>query len=259
MPWHGSTSGTRDEMGEVPPPAGDWYRDLAGHLGSAYLRYSFTQGTAQEVDFLFDLLRLKQGDRLLDVGCGPGRHSIEFAKRGVDVVGIDLSPEFISVARAGAKREEVDVAFFEMNALDMPFDEEFNAVVSICEGAFSLGLDDLAILKAMTRAARPGAGLAVAAVNVFYVLAHMAESGNFDPATMLFCESEAPVIGEDGTTKAFSMWNSCYTPRELTWIANGAGLDPQVVYGVVPGAYSQQAASFDHPELLLIAKKPPSE
>src|SRR5690606_8010785 len=53
-----------------------WFEDVADHLGEAYLRYSFTYGTAQEVEFLIDALALQPGDRVLDVGCGPGRHSI---------------------------------------------------------------------------------------------------------------------------------------------------------------------------------------
>ena len=59
-----------------------------------------------------------------------------------------------------------------------------------------------------------------------------------------------------GETADFDIWNSCYTPRELEWIANGAGLDPEAVFGISPGNYGREAPTFDHPELLLIARKP---
>lgn len=75
------------------------YRDLAAHAGAAYLRYSFTKGTEQEVGFLVDALDLRPGQRVLDAGCGPGRHAHALASRGVDVVGVDLAFPFLEVAR----------------------------------------------------------------------------------------------------------------------------------------------------------------
>lgn len=243
-----------EERPLMEPPNPDWYRPIAAHLREAYLRYSFTKGTKQEVDFLYEILEMEQGMRLLDVGMGPGRHSIEFAKRGLQVVGVDLSPEFVEVARERAKEEDVAASFFQMDARYLPFEEEYDRVVSICEGAFSLGIDDLGILRGMSRAARSDARLAVAAVNVFYVTAHM-DNGEFDLSTMTYKEI-SQVIGEDGSTKTFQMWNSCFTPREMKWIANGAGLNPLHVYGVSPGSYERRAPTKDDPELLLIASKP---
>ncbi|HMC08323.1 MAG TPA: hypothetical protein VKL22_03260, partial [Actinomycetota bacterium] len=73
---------------------------------------------------------------------------------------------------------------------------------------------------------------------------------------MLYRARVEGVIGAGGATAGFEIWNSCYTPRELEWIANGAGLDPEAVFGVAPGAYGREAPTFDHPELLLIARKP---
>ena len=239
----------------IEDPPEDWYGPLAHHLGSAYLKYSFTKNSQKEADFLFDVLGLKPGARLLDVGTGPGRHAIELAKKGVEVVAIDLSSDFLNVARARALEAGVAISFFEMDARDMPFDEEFDAVMSICEGAFSLGLDDLKILRGMTKALKPGGRLATAAVNVFFVTRFLLKDGaEFDPAKMLYKET-VDVLGEDGSTVSFAMWNSCYTPRELEWIANGAGLDPLFVYGISPGDYRQESPGFDHPELLLLARK----
>jgi len=56
-----------------------WFEPIADHLGAAYLRYSFTKGTRQEVDAVVGWLGLRPGMRVLDVGCGPGRHAHELA------------------------------------------------------------------------------------------------------------------------------------------------------------------------------------
>ena len=79
-----------------------WFEPVAEHLGAAYLRYSFTKGTNQEVDFLMAELGLEPGMRVLDVGCGPGRHAHELARRGLVVHGIDISERFVELARQDA-------------------------------------------------------------------------------------------------------------------------------------------------------------
>jgi SAM-dependent methyltransferase len=248
----------------LQPPAHDWYLPVAEHLKEAYLQYSFTFGAAQEAGFLAEELGATAGMRLLDVGCGPGRHAIELARRGLDVVGIDLSPDYLDVARRRSREAGVALSLFEMDAAAMPFEEEFDLAISICEGAFGLGVSDLTVLRGMRRALRPGGRLAVGAPNVFHILERLrtGESGPsdpldraFDPSTMTYRET-VEIIGADGTARTFELWNSCYTPRELEWIANGAGLDPEAVYGIAPGEYARTVPSFDRPELLLIAKRP---
>ena len=75
-----------------------WFEDLADHLGAAYDRYAHTKGTVQEVDHIVEVLGLASGHRVLDVGCGTGRHAIELAARGIRVHGIDISQRFIDIA-----------------------------------------------------------------------------------------------------------------------------------------------------------------
>ncbi len=123
-----------------------WFTDLADHMGEAYLRYSFTKGTVQEVDALVDLLDLEPGEAVLDVGCGPGRHALELASRGFDVVGIDISETFVELANETARRAGLgDRARFEVAdarsagvAGGLDLSDRFDAVISLCQGAFGL-------------------------------------------------------------------------------------------------------------------------
>ena len=66
-----------------------WYET---YFGPDYLLIDIQNNTALEVKFLREVLKLKRGTRLLDIGCGYGRHLIPLIERGVDVVGCDLSP-----------------------------------------------------------------------------------------------------------------------------------------------------------------------
>ena len=75
-----------------------WFEPVADHLGAAYLRYSFTKGTVQEVDFLMEALQLQPGQRVLDVGCGGGILAESMARRGANVLGVDLADKPLKVA-----------------------------------------------------------------------------------------------------------------------------------------------------------------
>ena len=107
------SSGARGGFGD------HWFEPLAEHLGSAYLRYSFTYGTANEVDGLVEVLGIGPGDRVLDVGCGPGRHAYELARRGIEVLGIDVSETFVHLARTEAPD---GATFAQMDARQMAFE-----------------------------------------------------------------------------------------------------------------------------------------
>ncbi|MBU0649267.1 methyltransferase domain-containing protein, partial [Patescibacteria group bacterium] len=72
------------------------------HYFHWYLRQGYFSKTQKEVDFIVS--RMVQGGRVLDIGCGHGRHCIEFAKRGFEAVGIDVSKKLIAQARRTGKR-----------------------------------------------------------------------------------------------------------------------------------------------------------
>ena len=164
-----------------------WFEDVADHLGGAYLRYSFTKGTEQEVDFLVDCLALEPGARILDVGCGPGRHAHALGRRGFEVVGVDISDRFVALARQ-ATPDSVDVTFERADARALGYDSEFDAVISLCQGAFGLSggagvepLDpDRAVLDGIARTLRPGGRLALSAFSAYFQVRFLGEADSFD-------------------------------------------------------------------------------
>src|ERR1700730_9707596 len=110
---------------------GRFFEPVAAHAGAAYLRYSFTRGTEQEVGFLRDVLGLKPGMRVLDVGCGPGRHMAALAASGIDVVGVAISLEFLRLVSGGS--------VVRADARCLPVAPgSFDAAISLCQGGFGL-------------------------------------------------------------------------------------------------------------------------
>jgi SAM-dependent methyltransferase len=238
-----------------------WFEPMADHLGSAYLRYSFTRGTGQEVAFLIDELGLLPGMRVLDVGCGPGRHAYELATRGMVVLGVDISDRFIELAAANAP----DGAMFErIDARHMSFEAEFDAAISLCQGAFGLAGTvgasvpmtdpDGEILEGMVRALKPGGHFAVSAFSSYFQVRHLEGSDEFEADSGVNHEV-ASLMNEDGNQLEHDLWTSCFTPRELRLIATIAGARVDAVYSVTPGKYARRPPSIDEPEFLLVGSR----
>lgn len=243
-------------------PRSHWFEPLADHLGSAYLQYSFTYGTTAEVDCLVEVLRLTPGDRVLDVGCGPGRHSHELARRGFEVLGIDISETFIELAQ----EEAPDGAQFEwLDARHMVFESEFDAVFSLCQGAFGLsagpGAEQTAfdvdgeVLDAMGAALKVGGHLALSAFSAYFQLKYLDDDDDFDAANGVNRES-ATLRGQRGDVLKTDLWTSCFTPRELRLLADRSGLTVSGIWSVEPGDYELRPPSVESPEFLLLAERP---
>jgi SAM-dependent methyltransferase len=236
-----------------------WFEPVAEHLGAAYLRYSFTKGTDQEVMFLVDALGLEAGMRLLDVGCGPGRHAHALARRGIEVVGVDISQTFVDLAGAAAPP---GATFQRGDARSLEFDAEFDAAISLCQGAFGLTggpgapLDgDGAVLEGMARAVRPGGLVAVSAFSAYFMLRFLEEQDTFDADAGV--NHERTVVKDEGGSDAeVDLWTTCFTPRELRLLAASAGLEVRGLFSIAPGAYGTATPSIDTPELLLVAARP---
>ena len=237
----------------VPEPGSHWFEGIAAHARSAYLRYSFTKGTAQEVGFLVDALGLEPGMRVLDVGCGPGRHAHELARRGIAVHGIDISHDFVELASG----VEALATFERLDARALAFDAEFDAAISLCQGAFGLlgGTDDGAVLAGMARALKPGGRVGVSAFSAYFMCRYLEDHDTFDAAAGVNHE-RTTVKDEQGSDAEFDLWTTCFTPRELRLLAAAAGLEVEHVWSVTPGAYIRAEPTTETPELLLVARRP---
>ncbi len=239
-----------------------WFEDLADHLGSAYLRYSFTKGTAQEVGFLVEALGLVPGMRVLDVGCGPGRHARALAARGIAVHGVDISERFVDLARDGAP---AGATFERLDARRLAFDGEFDAAISLCQGAFGLAGGrgaaatadpDAAVLDGIARSLRPGGRCALSAFSAYFQVRHL-EAMRSDFDAMAGVNHERTTIKDpDGRDAEVDLWTTCFTPRELRLLAARAGLEVEHLWSVTPGAYGRADPTVDSEEFLLVARRP---
>lgn len=244
--------------------AGHWFEALAEDLGSAYLRYSFTKGTRNEVEFLIGELGLEPGQRLLDVGCGPGRHAHAFAAAGIEVVGIDISQHFVDLA-TDTTPAGVPASFQRCDARNLPFEGEFDAAISLCQGAFGLvgagpGTEDGVatavdpdgvVLNGIARALRPRGRVAVSAFSAYFAVRYLEDFDTFDAARGVNHE-RTTVMDEHGKKAEHDLWTSCFTPRELRLLADRADIAVDGVWAVTPGEYARHDPDLDHPEFLLV-------
>lgn len=186
-----------------------------------------------EVDCIENLLELPPNALILDVGCGSGWHSIEFAKRGYHVTGIDFSPVMIELARKNAEKAKVKADFIEISAEDYTEDyckTRFDAAISLHQGGFSLlslgeseWKKDMAILGNISDLLKPGGKYYISFLNAVKMFRNASESDVESGVVDLWKSTKKIKLALskiEGETEGIEAFLRYYTPAEITRMAN---------------------------------------
>lgn len=221
--------------------------------------------TLRQVDFLVDALELSPGDSVLDVACGRGRHSVELARRGFRVTGIDLSARSLELARAAAEQAGVDVEFRRLNMRELDYDGVFVAAVNLFSafGYFADDVDNERVIQRIATALRPAGRFIIDTINPV-ALARVFRERDWhaldDGSVLLEERSHDQLSGRisgtwtvvriDGSRSVARHSIRAYVPAELSGLMQRAGLAVERAWG-----------SFDRTELgdgtrtILLAQK----
>jgi 2-polyprenyl-3-methyl-5-hydroxy-6-metoxy-1,4-benzoquinol methylase len=106
--WQGNILSEFDESEPgVYSKMKQWYEALFENYAEKYDKECFVQGTVGECDFIEEETARDKSLKIIDIGCGTGRHAIELTKRGYSVTGVDLSENQIKRAREKAQEAGV--------------------------------------------------------------------------------------------------------------------------------------------------------
>ncbi len=250
-----------------------WYEALFENGAREYDKETFTTGTIGECDFIETELNHDKTLKILDVGCGTGRHAIELASRGYSITGIDLSASQLRRAAEKAAERNLSIHFQCEDARNLPFTDQFDAAIMMCEGGFPLMETDemnFEILKNVTRALKQRATFIFTTLNGLFPLYHSVEAftnqdsepGN---ATYRSCTFDlmtfrdhniTEFVDDTGTKHSLECNERYYVPCEITWLLKTLGYTTIDIFGAKLGAFSRQdTLTTEDFEMLVIAQK----
>jgi 2-polyprenyl-3-methyl-5-hydroxy-6-metoxy-1,4-benzoquinol methylase len=250
-----------------------WYEALFENYGKKYDGEVFTQGTVGECDFIEQEIGQNKSLKIIDVGCGTGRHSIELTKRGYNVTGVDLSESQLKRAKEKAQDAGLTINFQKQDARNLPFNGEFDLAIMLCEGGFSLMETDemnFEILKSITKTLKNNGKLIFTTLNGLFPLFHsvsefyksaekegqsQCKECSFD--LMTFRDHNKAVFEDDsGNKKELKCNERYYVPSEITWLLKSLGFKKIDICGAKLGAFSRNdKLTTEDFEMLIIAEK----
>jgi SAM-dependent methyltransferase len=229
-----------------------------------YDRGAFTTHTVAEVEFLLDVLTLEPGSRVLDLGCGTGRHAIELASRGFRVTGVDLSAQMLAQGMVKAQLAKVEVEWVHADATEYLAKERFDAVFCLCGAAFTtvdLAADpiehDAAILRNVHASLKAGGLFVLTTPNGYRRIREVTDAdiatGAFDPATMVQTREDDFAIG--GAAGRMRYKERLYTLPELIGLLAAQGFETKHAWGGTAGRWGRRPLELDEIEMMVISRR----
>lgn len=243
----------------------DWYRDffhgLALEFWSAIVP---EEHTLNELEMLIEQFECAPGDRLLDIPCGNGRHAVQLAEDGFKITAVDLSQQFIDVAKGAAKERDVDVEFVCADMAEFVAPESFKGAYCLGNSFGYLEYDRLQqFLRNVCASLKPGGRFLIDATIAAECLLpsfqdhDWYETGN---VKMLLENSYDPNIGametnytfiSDGKIEERTSLHHVYTAAEIRRMLAGAGLTVSHLLGSTAG----EIFELGSPQLYVVAEK----
>jgi cyclopropane fatty-acyl-phospholipid synthase-like methyltransferase len=221
--------------------------------------------TSRETDAIVRMLQIDPGEKILDLACGFGRHSVKLAERGFKVTGYDLSESFLKHAQELANSIEVKIDLKQGDMRDIPYKDEFDVVINMFTafGFFENEKEDLKVLKGVHKALKPGGQFLMDVINRETAIqvgaprrwirenhSYLLEERFFD-----FFRSRLELTNQlilvNGERKEANYSIRLYTLTEMLGLYNAAGLVLTDVYGDFSGALY----NADSPRMILVAQK----
>jgi len=250
-----------------------WYENLFENYAKKYDKEIFTQGTIGECDFIEQELGYNKSLKILDVGCGTGRHSIELSKREYHVTGIDLSESQLQRAREKARVSGLTIDFQKQDAREFHLDTCYDVAIMLCEAGFPLMETDemnYEILRNVSRVLKKQSKFIFTTLNGLFPLYHSVEkfcasvgaegnatyhSNTFD--LMTFRDHNITEIEDDnGNKKTIKSNERYYVPSEITWLLKSLGYKKIDIFGAKLGVFSRNdELTTEDFEMLVIAEK----
>lgn len=243
----------------------DWWNGFFTGLFADFWRAAIpADHTLAEVDFFEKALRLRPGSRLLDVPCGHGRHSLELARRGYRVTGVDFSTDLLGAARRSGAQQGLAIEWIERDMRDLAESAAFDA--AFCAGNSFGFFDDAgnqAFLNSAARALRKGGRFLLdsgwvseALLPNFHERLDMEVSGirfqaenRYDFAQGRVENRFTVTRGERSETRLAA--HRIYTYRELVRMLEAAGFSDFEAFG----SPAQEPFALGSPRLLLVAAR----
>jgi SAM-dependent methyltransferase len=252
--------------GSVMKTSGDWWK--------TYFRPRFynpadpvrLKRAQMETDFVVKALGLRRGAGVLDLCCGPGRHSVLLARKGLQVTGLDMSRPYLDEARERARRLRCQVRFVQGDMRAIPFRSEFDAVIDLFTsfGYFHRQSENLRVLKEVRKALRPGGALLLDVPNRARLLRNCTPR-DWDQSGSGFSLEERQLfdggrrvaikviqVYSDGKTAQESFSHHVYDKKSMSGLLKQAGLRPVRFWGAFSGA----PLGADARRLIVLARRP---
>lgn len=216
-------------------PKGSYLKEHKEYFSSKQLK--------KDVDFLVKALKLKKKDKILDIACGNGRHSIELKKRGFNVDGLDFSSYLIGIAQKQADREGLKMNFYTYDIHKINLEKKYNKVY-LFFSEFGI-FDANKALKSISKITEKNGLLFLDCDNIFRVINYLKENPRA-PYKFDFIKMEL-IAGKEHNGKGVKY----YTFPELKKMLKDNNFFISSVYG----NYNMDKLNINSQRIIVVGKK----
>jgi SAM-dependent methyltransferase len=218
----------------------------------------------EQVSQALDLMGIEDSARFLDLACGPGRHSLELARRGFQVTGVDRTTEYLDEAHQRADREELYIEFVneDMRHFSRPnaYDGAWSMFTSF--GYFEQPSDNQQVLDNTFRSLKDG-GVFLIELMGREVLARIFQARDWrevDGSIVLYDRHvernwtimhNNQILIKDDRRLEFTITHWLYSGAELAGMLEESGFKSVELYGNLEGSPYDQTAK----RLVAVARK----